>query len=293
MTREDVTFPSQGTPCAGWFYPAHGEAAAVVVMAHGLAGVRQMRLDAYAERFAAAGYHVLVFDYRHFGASGGEPRQLLSIRHQHQDWEAAVGYARSRPEAAGLPLVLWGSSLSGGHVLALAERLEAAAVIAQVPHTDGLAGVLAIPPTTSVRLVGHALRDVAAAALRRGPHYVPAQGEPGSVALMTDPEAAGYQALVPEGEQFDNRVAARFALAIGLYSPGRALKGLDIPVLVQVAEDDRTTPPTPALKYAAKAARATVRRYPSGHFEPYLGDLFEQFVGDQIAFLDEVLPRRS
>jgi alpha/beta superfamily hydrolase len=32
-----------------------------------------MRLDAYAEAFAEAGYHALVFDYRHFGDSEGEP----------------------------------------------------------------------------------------------------------------------------------------------------------------------------------------------------------------------------
>ena len=50
-----------------------------VVMAHGFSAVREQRLDAYAERFAAAGLAVLVFDYRHFGASQGEPRQLLSI----------------------------------------------------------------------------------------------------------------------------------------------------------------------------------------------------------------------
>lgn len=49
----------------------------MLVMAHGLGGVRQMRLDAFAERFSSAGYRCLVFDYRHFGASAGEPRQLL------------------------------------------------------------------------------------------------------------------------------------------------------------------------------------------------------------------------
>ena len=43
-------------------------------MASGLSCVREQRLDAFAERFAAAGYAVLAFDYRHFGASGGSPR---------------------------------------------------------------------------------------------------------------------------------------------------------------------------------------------------------------------------
>ena len=63
-------------------------------MAHGLAAVKEMRLDAYAERFAAKGYHVLVFDYRHFGGSEGSPRQLLDIGKQHADWAAAVDYAQ-------------------------------------------------------------------------------------------------------------------------------------------------------------------------------------------------------
>ena len=115
-------------------------------MAHGLAGVKEMRLDAYAERFAAAGYHVLVFDYRHFGASQGRPRQLLDIRRQHEDWGAAVSYARARPEVDADRIVLWGTSLSGGHVLAVAGRVGAAAVISQVPHVDGLASALALGP---------------------------------------------------------------------------------------------------------------------------------------------------
>lgn len=55
-------------------------------MAHGLGGVRQMRLDAFAERFSSAGYRCLLFDYRRFGASPGEPRQLLSVRRQLEDW---------------------------------------------------------------------------------------------------------------------------------------------------------------------------------------------------------------
>ena len=101
MGREDVVFISHGERCAGWFYSAEGvERASCVVMAHGLAAVKEMRLDAYAERFAAAGHHVLVFDYRHFGASTGEPRQLLDIGRQHEDWAAAVG-VRPQPSRGG------------------------------------------------------------------------------------------------------------------------------------------------------------------------------------------------
>ncbi len=106
-------------------------------MAHGLAAVKEMRLDAYAERFAAAGLNVLVFDYRHFGASDGDPRQLLDIKKQHQDWVNAVAHARSRPEVDAERVALWGSSLSGGHVMAVAGTVDPAAWSPQVPHVSG------------------------------------------------------------------------------------------------------------------------------------------------------------
>ena len=180
MGREDVVFTSHGETCAGWFYSAEGvERASCVVMAHGLAGVKEMRLDAYAERFAAAGHHVLVFDYRHFGASTGEPRQLLDIGRQHEDWAAAVAYARSRPEVDADCIVLWGSSLSGGHVIAVADKVRPAAVISQVPHLDGLASALASTPAQALRLTGHALVDAAGSIFGRSPHYLPASGAPG------------------------------------------------------------------------------------------------------------------
>jgi len=288
MNRENITFPSGNDTCAGWFYPAVGEPRATVVIAHGLAAVKEMRLDAYAERFAAAGYHALVFDYRHFGESTGEPRQLLDIRRQHQDWKAAVRYARSRADVDAGAIVLWGSSFSGGHVAAVASRVGARAVISQVPHMDGIASTLALGPAKVVRLMGHALRDLGRIATRRSPHYLPASGAPGDLAIMTAPEAAHYLDLVPDGQDFDQRVAARFVLHVGFYSPGRKLKSLDLPVLVQVGERDETTPPGAAVKHAKRGATVTVLRHDTGHFEPYTGEMFETFVGEQIAFLDGV-----
>lgn len=290
MQRENTTFQSAGVTCAGWFYSADAaEPAATVVMAHGLAGVKEMRLGAYAARFAEAGYHVLVFDYRHFGESEGTPRQLLDIGKQQQDWVAAVNYARSRPEVDGRRIALWGSSLSGGHVLAVADRVGARAVISQVPHVDGLASVRALGPAQALRLTGHGLVDAACGLTGRAPHYVPASGAPGTLALMTAPEAAGYLELVPTGQSFDQRVAARFALRVGFYSPGRGLKKLGVPALVQVGTKDQTTPPRPAINAATKAPPATLSTHETGHFEPYTGEMFETFVAEQIAFLDRVL----
>jgi dienelactone hydrolase len=77
MNRADLEFNSSGRNCAAWLYRPEGTGPfPCVILAHGFGGVREARLDAYAECFTQAGLAALVFDYRHFGASQGEPRQL-------------------------------------------------------------------------------------------------------------------------------------------------------------------------------------------------------------------------
>jgi pimeloyl-ACP methyl ester carboxylesterase len=251
-----------------------------------------MRLDAYAERFAAAGYACLVFDYRHFGASGGQPRQLLSIRRQLQDWRAAVAYARSRPETDPRRVVLWGTSFSGGHVLTTAAQdPDVAAVIAQGLFTDGVASALAMRPISSVKVMARAVRDVVGMCLGRAPVLVATAGRPGSAALMTAPDAEpGYLALVPGDVPFENRVAARFALDIVRYRPGRRTRRIVCPVLFCVCETDSVAPSGPTLRYARKAPRGEIRRYPDGHFDIYRGEPFERVLHDQLAFLAAHVP---
>ncbi len=125
FNREDITFLSHEALCRAWFYrpaaPA-GTPLPCVVMAHGLGGTRTAGLAPYAERFAAAGFGALVFDYRHFGDSEGDPRQLVSIRRQLQDWQSAIAFARGLPGVDPDRIALWGSSFSGGHVIVTAAR---------------------------------------------------------------------------------------------------------------------------------------------------------------------------
>ncbi len=42
-------------------------------MAHGLAALRQFKLVQYAQRFAKAGYAVVLFDYRYWGGMHRTP----------------------------------------------------------------------------------------------------------------------------------------------------------------------------------------------------------------------------
>jgi len=290
MTREDLTFPSgpDGDLLAAWFYrPAGPGPYPTVVMAHGLGAVRGMRLDAYAERFAAAGMAALVFDYRHFGDSAGQPRQVLDIGRQREDWVSAVRFAKTHPEVDADRLAIWGSSFGGGHVLATAAREPGiAAVVAQCPFTDGLASLGAVPLRTTLKLTALGLRDLARAARGREPVTVPLAGRPGEVALMTAPDVVpGYLSLVPEGSPFRNEAGARLALRVGFDRPGRQARRITAPVLFGICEPDTVAPSGPTKKYAAQTPRAEVKVYPFGHFDIYEGEPFEQAVGDQVEFL--------
>jgi dipeptidyl aminopeptidase/acylaminoacyl peptidase len=123
--RLDLRFPCGDDSCAAWLYlppPRDPRAAAppVVVMAHGFAGTRDVGLPFFAERFAREGLAAFVFDYRHFGASGGAPRQLVDPWRQLEDWKAALAYARGLPEVDGTRAALWGTSLGAGHALVTA-----------------------------------------------------------------------------------------------------------------------------------------------------------------------------
>lgn len=110
FAASDEWFDSGGTRCAARVYrtSAADRELPVVVMAHGFGSPRALRLYAYAEHFAAAGYLVVVFDYRGFGESEGEPRQLLDIRMQHEDWRAALRFARSLDGVDCDRVVAWG-----------------------------------------------------------------------------------------------------------------------------------------------------------------------------------------
>ncbi|OBH40089.1 alpha/beta hydrolase [Mycobacterium mantenii] len=291
--REDLRFPSGDDLISAWLYRPPGDGPApLLVMAHGLGAVRGMRLDAYAERFSAAGYGCLVFDYRNFGDSEGRPRQVVDVGMQLADWVAAVAYARTLPGIDPDRIGLWGTSFGGGHVIATAAELPGiAAAVVQCPFTDGLASARTITnPLTAARMTARAVRDALAGRRGRPPVMVATAGKPGEVALMNTPDAyAGYLRLVPDGVSFPNEVAARIALHIFSYRPGRATPKINCPILFCVCEADSLAPAAATLRHAANAPRGEVRLYPEGHFAIYVDDAFDRVVADQVAFLDEHL----
>lgn len=288
VTRHDVGFDSDGDRCAAWLYlPDAVERPPVVVVGHGLGATREMGLEAFAERFARAGIAALTFTYRHFGDSGGQPRQLLSIKKQLADWDAALAHVKTRTDVDGTRIAVWGSSFGGGHAIIVAARHpELRAAISQCPFTDGIASARALGPVGTMRLLPTVAKDVLAAALGKDPVLVKLAGAPGERALMTAPDALpGYLALVPEGTTFVNEVAARVAPTITRHRPGKAAKDVTMPILFCIPDHDSVTPPEETVAFARTAPKGEIKRYDAGHFDIYLGAPFEAVVADQTDFL--------
>lgn len=287
---QQMDFSSQGETCGATLYmPSGVERPPVIVMAHGFGGTQEARLPAYARHFCSLGMAALTFDYRHFGRSDGEPRQLLDIQKQLDDWRAAIAFARRLPQVDGSRLAIWGTSFSGGHVLTIAaEDPTLKAVVAQVPFTDGMAHLE--PSLHSVRMTVRALIDKGKSLLGLAPASIGVVGPPGSMAAMTSPDAEpGYRRLVADLPVWHNEVAARIALELPLYRPIRQVWRIQAPVLYVIAKHDVVTPVKPAMDAYRRTPRSELVMCDGGHFDPYVMPLYETVVQPQGAFLRKYL----
>jgi cephalosporin-C deacetylase-like acetyl esterase len=295
--RQDIQFSVAGTKISAWLYLPQDTSKPVpcIVMSQGFGGTKDAVLEQYALRFIAAGTAVLTYDYRHFGASAGEPRQLYDMLSQLEDLRAAIAYARTRTEIDPQKIVLWGTSASGGYGLIIAAEDESiAAVIGQCAGLDHEADSKMFMELEGYawffRLFIHAQRDKGRSRLGLSPHKIPIAGLPGSTAMFTAPGAFdGYATLMSDSDTFKNEVCARLLFMGHARDPREAAKDVQCPVLLLVCENDNLVAPGSHIQAAQTLGdKAIVKSFPIGHFDIYEGQYFAQAVDETIAFLQRI-----
>ena len=279
--RTDVEFDAEGVTLRGWLYrPDDVEGAApIVVMAHGFSAVKEMYLDAFAERFAAAGLAALVFDNRNFGASEGEPRQEIDPWAQVRDYRHAITFARQLPGVAPDRVGVWGSSYSGGHVIvvgAIDRRVRA--VVAQVPLVSGWRNVLRLVRADLVgqfRAMFDADRDARAAG--KEPQLVPVvNDDPLGPAALPTPDS--FEWFTDTGRtrapSWRNEVTLRSVEMLTEYEPGVYIDRVSpTPLLMVVGAADHLTVADEALAaYNQAREPKQLVLLPGGHFDAYTTD---------------------
>src|SRR5437899_7604220 len=169
-------------------------------MAHGIGGIKAGGLAPFAERFCEEGFAAIAFDYRNWGGSGGEPREVLSVPRELEDYSTVIGWAAEQDYVDPYQVIAWGTSFAGMHVVELAvsdTRLVAA--VAQAPLTDGLAAAMMSPPKNGIRLFGLALLDRLGSLFGRPPIYIPGHGRPGDLSIGATPDGPfGEKLMTPK-----------------------------------------------------------------------------------------------
>jgi uncharacterized protein len=292
IIRKDIRFRSGDGECAATLLTADaGAALPCIILGNTMGATRADRLLDYAAYFAAHGFAALAFDYRNFGRSSGQYRQVCDIPGQIADFNAAIDFAKSLPEVDARHIGLWGASLAGGHVVVVgAKRRDIAAIVSYAPAADCTHIALHIGIGLLLRLVWASTIDTVHMLFGANPHTVPLTARPGQLGVMTTPQAReDYKAMVAKDSLWRNAVAARLFLRLPFYRPIRSAKHVAAPLLVGVCDKDDIAYPQRAIAMAASAPRGTALHYPARHLSGFVGPIFDRSVADQTKFFKQHL----
>ena len=166
IERRPVHIWSDGTRMSGdiWLPDGFGDGRRwpAILLTHGWGGTRDHLNQAYAPKFAAAGFVVLTFDYRGWADShsrlviiGEQPepdasgevtvraraiREVVDPKDQIRDITSALDYLSGEPGVDRFRIGIWGTSYSGGHVIHVGARDDrVAAIVSQVGY-QGVGG---------------------------------------------------------------------------------------------------------------------------------------------------------
>ncbi len=241
-----------------------------IVQGPGWLGLKDAKLyERYHNAFTAAGFGVLVIDYRGFGDSAG-PRDVLSPSAQLTDLVNAVTYLTTRDDVDADALGVFGTGgTGGGNAVLLADvdpRIKAA--ISQVPVADGgdwlhrmrsehewLAFLAALDEDRRQRVLTGVGRMVA----------------PRTEIMIPTPERTRTTIKADVDDRVPSSVTLASAEAILAYRPIDAARRLTTPLLVVGVENDATTPTdhARALYEAARGPKSLLIQRHTTHYAAY------------------------
>jgi fermentation-respiration switch protein FrsA (DUF1100 family) len=144
-----VSFDSEGSLLSGRLYlPPHytpGTRVPGIIVTGSWTTVKEQMAGLYAERLAERGFVTLAFDFRHWGASEGLPRQYESPERKIRDIQNAAAFLQSRPEVAADGVGALAICASAGyvaHAVAKGAPLRSIALVASWLHDSStVAGI--------------------------------------------------------------------------------------------------------------------------------------------------------
>ncbi|OTG80982.1 alpha/beta hydrolase [Acinetobacter sp. ANC 5054] len=280
---------SQDVIAADFYRPKAVEKPAVILMAHGLAALRQFKLVQYAQRFARAGYAVVLFDYRYWGGSTGRPRELVNLRAQLEDWQTMIEHLQQRKSIDARRIVLWGTDLSGGYALTLAAKIKnIKAVMVQVPFVDGAESSKLYPLQQLPKALKLSSQDYMGSKVGMSPTTLPVVDPNGLCFLQSPDSYDGYLSIVHPDYYWSGEIPARAFFKLMRYRPIQDVRKISVPVLFIAAKEDSLIPIESSRETATNIAPyVQYYEWDMKHFDIYHGQWFEKAITTQLEFLHQ------
>jgi fermentation-respiration switch protein FrsA (DUF1100 family) len=275
MRQIEVAFPSEGRTLRGWMVIPDGEGPFPgVVMSSGFAGVKEGFLgNPYHRVVADAGVAVVLYDHGNTGESDGLPRQELDPVLQQRGYQDAITFLAGRDEIDTERIGIWGTSYSGGHVLAVASHdRRVKAVVSQAMTISGHRNLLRRHTRAGYAALQRAWADER---LRL------AQGKPPTLvaAFADDSESVTSQAARPPEQRrnWRNEVTMRTWELYDEYEPAAFIERVaPTPLLMIVPQHDTMTPTEDALDAYERAGQPKRLVTVSGSHYAVYGEHFER-----------------
>ncbi|MDX2142052.1 MAG: alpha/beta hydrolase [Rhodospirillaceae bacterium] len=278
MRQIAVHFYSEGSKLKGLLrLPDNGSGPwPGIVQGPGWLGLHDAKLyERYHHSFTAAGYAVLVFDYRGFGESEGERGMILPLR-QADDIRNAVTFLQTRPEADPNRIGLFGSGGTGGavpiYVAAIDSRVKC--VVSNYAFANGKEWL------RSMRREYEWLELLSRLAADRKNRVLTGQGEmvsPREELMIATPERKQTAIKKDVDTRIPEKVSLRCAEAIIEFVPEDYVAMISPRAIMFIStEHDATTPEDSTFRLFEKAGhpKKLILQKETSHYKAY-DDYFE------------------
>ena len=263
--QQKIIFKSKGLNCSGLFYLPDNYSATddvklpAIAMAHGMGTTKEVGLPQFAERFADAGFAVLIFDFRNLGESEGTPRGQIFAEDQQEDYRNAITWLQLQSQIDPERIGVWGFSFSGGHVLQIAafdRRIKC--VVAQVPAVSGFLAAQRSNTPSDLYGVGMMLSQDRIRRYETGEvNYLPFVAPPGQPCFFPSSEEAREffeAAQVASEGRFENRITFESLERLSYFEPAVRIDAISpTPLRMILAKKDFLVPTDIALAAYARA----------------------------------------
>lgn len=259
-----------------------------IVLCHGFAGVKELLLPVYAEKFAENGFAVLVFDYRGFGDSEGDQgRGRLVPKLQIEDIKNAITFLETQDAVDNKRIGLWGTSYGGANAIAVASNdNRVKCLCAQLTFGDGERVVTANMTNKEIVRFKEMLAKMQSKKNATGKEMM----IPVSKALI-DAQSKKFFQDNANAQSLNIKIPFLTVSETMSYKPELFLKNITIPILLVGAEKDCVNPvsETYSLYKTASEPKELFIIDGATHFELYSGKYFTQAAEKELAWFNKYL----